>query len=87
VEKPGRKWTLRSIRIRCKGNIKRGFREKEWVDMDWINLAQDSSEWKALMNMVMNLRVPQSVGTFVSNRATGCLSRRIQLLDVRYLTI
>jgi hypothetical protein len=27
-------------------------------DMDWIHLAQDGNQWRALMNRVMNLRVP-----------------------------
>jgi hypothetical protein len=26
--------------------------------MDWIGLAQDTDQWKALVNTVMNLRVP-----------------------------
>jgi hypothetical protein len=33
-------------------------REIGWSGMDWINLAQDRDEWRALVNMVMNLRVP-----------------------------
>jgi hypothetical protein len=29
-----------------------------WDGMDWINLAQDREQWRALVNTVMNLRVP-----------------------------
>jgi hypothetical protein len=39
-------------------NIKRDLREIRWDDMDWIELAQDREQWRALVNMVMNLRVP-----------------------------
>ena len=28
-----------------------------WAGMDWINLAQDMARWRALVNVVMNLRV------------------------------
>jgi hypothetical protein len=30
-------------------------REIGWGVMDWINLAQDRDQWRALVNMVMNL--------------------------------
>jgi hypothetical protein len=39
-------------------NIKIDLREIGWDDMDWINLAQVRDQWRALVNMVMNLRVP-----------------------------
>jgi hypothetical protein len=33
-------------------------REIGWDGMDWIDLAQDRGQWRALVNTVMNLRVP-----------------------------
>jgi hypothetical protein len=32
--------------------------ETEWSGLDWIHLAQDKDQWRALVNTVMNLRVP-----------------------------
>jgi hypothetical protein len=34
-------------------------REIGWDSMDWIDLAQDGDKWRALVNSVMNLRVPK----------------------------
>jgi hypothetical protein len=39
-------------------NIKMELRETGWDGMDWINLAQDRDQWRALVNTVMNFRVP-----------------------------
>jgi hypothetical protein len=39
-------------------NIKMDLREIGWDGMDWIDLAQDRDQWRALDNTVMNLRVP-----------------------------
>jgi hypothetical protein len=34
------------------------FRETGWADMDWIDLSQDRNQRRALVNTIMNLRVP-----------------------------
>jgi hypothetical protein len=39
-------------------NIKLDVREIGWYGMDWIDLAQDRDQWRALVDMVTNLRVP-----------------------------
>jgi hypothetical protein len=39
--------------------------------MDWIDLAKDRDQWRALLNTVMNLRVPLNVGKFLSGCKTG----------------
>jgi len=37
-------------------NIKTGLRELGYDSLDWIHLAQDRDQWRALMKTVMNLR-------------------------------
>jgi hypothetical protein len=39
-------------------NIKMDLREIGWDGMDWLDLVQDMDQWRALVNTVMNLRVP-----------------------------
>jgi hypothetical protein len=39
-------------------NIKMDPLEKGWGGVDWIGLAQDMDKWRALVNAVINLRVP-----------------------------
>jgi hypothetical protein len=38
-------------------NIKMDLREIGWDGRDWIHMAQDRDQWRALVNAVMNLRV------------------------------
>jgi hypothetical protein len=39
-------------------NIKMDLREIGWDGVDWVDLAQDRDHWRALVNTVMNFRVP-----------------------------
>jgi hypothetical protein len=39
-------------------NIKIDLRDIGWDDIDWTDLARDRDQWRALVNTVMNLRVP-----------------------------
>jgi hypothetical protein len=45
-------------RYRWVDNIKMDLLEIGWGGVDWIGLAQDRDKWRALVNAVMNLRVP-----------------------------
>jgi hypothetical protein len=56
--KPEGERTLGRSRGRWVDNIKRDLREIGRYFMDWIDLAQDRDEWRALANTVMNLRLP-----------------------------
>jgi hypothetical protein len=59
VGKPEGRRPLGRPRRRWEDNIKIDLQEVGWGGgMDWINLAQDRERWQALVNAVMNLRVP-----------------------------
>jgi hypothetical protein len=50
-------------------------REIGWDGMDWIDLSQDTDQWRALMNMIKNLRVPLDAGQLAaSQKEFVCMS-------------
>jgi len=58
VGKPEGKRPLGKPRLRWEDNIKMDLQEVGCGSMDWIELAQDRDRWRALVNALMNLRVP-----------------------------
>jgi hypothetical protein len=45
------------LRRRWEDNIRIDLSEIRWEDVDWLHLTQDRDQWRAVVNMVMNLRV------------------------------
>jgi hypothetical protein len=58
VGKPERKRLLGRPRCRWVNNTKMDLREIGWGDMDWIYLAEDRDQWRALENLLMDLLGP-----------------------------
>jgi hypothetical protein len=58
VGKPEGRRPLGRPRRRWEDNIKMDLREIRFGDVDWIHWARDRDRWRALVNTVMNLRVP-----------------------------
>jgi hypothetical protein len=58
VRRPEGRRPLGRPRHRWEDKIKMGFGEIGFGDVDWINLAQDRDRWQALVNTVINFRVP-----------------------------
>jgi hypothetical protein len=51
-------WEIQKERDHWEDNIKIDLREIGWDGRDWIDLAPDRDQWRALVSTVMNLRVP-----------------------------
>jgi len=58
VGKPEGKRPLGRHKRGREDNIRMDLREIGWEGVDWTHLAEDRDQWQALVNMVMNLRVP-----------------------------
>jgi hypothetical protein len=58
-----------------------------WCGLDWIDTAQDRDQWRALVNTVLNLRVPYNAGKFLSGCTIGDSSRKAQLRKYVFASI
>jgi len=58
IGKPEGDRPLGRLRCRWEDNIRMHLSEIGWEGVDWMKLAQDTDQWRALANMVMNLQVP-----------------------------
>jgi hypothetical protein len=58
VGKPEGRNPLGRPRRRWLDNIRMDLVEVGWSDVDWVGLAQNRHRWRALVNSVLNLRVP-----------------------------
>jgi hypothetical protein len=58
VGKPQGKKSLEISRRRLEENIRMDLRETGWDGVEWIHLAEVRDQWGALVNKVMDLRVP-----------------------------
>jgi hypothetical protein len=76
-----RKEPLGRPRRRWEDNIKMDLQEVGW-DMDWNDLAQDRDRWPALVNAVINIRVPYNAGNFLTSCEPFSFSRRTLLYRV-----
>jgi len=64
----------------CKDNIRMNLREIGWKDVEWTHLAQDREQCRAVVNTIMNIRVPKKAGNFFARR--GLKFSRWNLLHV-----
>jgi hypothetical protein len=76
--KPEGKRPLGLSRRRWVDNIKLDLLVIGWGGVEWIGLAQDRDKWRALMNAVMNLRVPLNAGKLSSGYIIGGFSSSSQ---------
>ena len=76
VGKPGVKRPLGRPMHRWEDNIKMDLQEVGCDGMDWIKLAEDRDKWRALVNVVMDLRVSKmrAISSLDENRLEGLCS-------------
>jgi hypothetical protein len=77
VGKPEGKRPLGRPRGRWVDNIRMDLGKVGWGDVDWIGLAQDRNRWRALVNSVLNLRVPWNAGKLSSGLSCSAQLHRV----------
>jgi hypothetical protein len=87
VGKPEGRKPLRRPRHRWLDNIRMVLVEVGWGDVKWVGLAQDRDRWRALVNSILNLRVPYNAGKLSSFQTTRDVSSSAQLHGVIILYI
>jgi len=70
VGKSEGKRPLRRPRRRWENNIRMDLKKIVWEGVDWMHLAQNRDQWQALVNTVMNFRVPQKAENFLTRSVT-----------------
>jgi hypothetical protein len=86
VGKPEGKRPLGRPRYRLVDNIKMDLTEIAWDSMDWIDLAQDRDQRRALVNTVMSLRVPENGGKFLSSCTVSGFSKTTKFYEVNLVS-
>jgi hypothetical protein len=82
VGNPERNRPLGRPRRRWESNIKMDIQEIVCWVMDWLELAHDRDRWRALVNAVINLRVPWNAENFLTSWKTASFLRRTLLHGV-----
>ena len=82
VGKPEGKRPLGRPGPRWEDNIEMDLQEVGCEEMDWFDVAQDRDSWRALVNALMNLRVPYISGNFLTSCTPVSFSRRTMLCGV-----
>jgi hypothetical protein len=82
VGKPEGRRPLGRPRRRWVDSIRMDLGEVGWGDVDWIGLAQDRNRWRALVNSVLNLRVPLYAGKLSNGLTSSGFSSSAQLYRV-----
>jgi hypothetical protein len=82
VGKPEGKRQLERYRLRWEDNIKMDLKEVRYGGMDWRELVQGRGRMRAFVNAVMNLRIPQNGGNFLTSCKPVSFSRRTVLYGV-----